>query len=180
MQANRQRIFHLEIDGEHHYFGSPKAMFDTLGEERLGMKYSSFHSNIHVPTGSTYKNRRNGWILRCGEIEKAKTNRNNKWQEIINAGIAKAISEQNVEAAKELATAPEPVVESPAPVIEATKEPIVTAEPMVETSEPAVEAPTETALEAPVAEAPIEKPVPKPKSRSKKKSADIPEQLTLF
>lgn len=72
------KIIHLELEGEHYYFGSPKAMFDILGREKLGMSYRSFHSNIRLKVGEPYVNSRRGYIIRVGLLGQAKTNRNNK------------------------------------------------------------------------------------------------------
>lgn len=155
------KVFHLEIDGEHYYFGSPKAIFDIMGEERMGMKYTSFHSNVSLKPGDVYKNRRHGYIIRVGILGQAKTNRSNRWQQIISEGIRAGLNAAGVAPAAEAAA----VAEAPAaeaPVVEA---------PVVEAPAPAE---TPTAAEAPAAA----KPAPKP--RGKKKNVDIPEQLTLF
>ena len=72
------KVIHLELEGEHYYFGSPKAMFDILGKEKLGMSYRSFHSNIHLKVGVPYHNRRRGYTIRVGILGQAKTNRNNR------------------------------------------------------------------------------------------------------
>ena len=72
------KVIHLELEGEHYYFGSPKAMFDILGPERLGMSYRSFHSNIRLKMDEPYVNRRRGYIIRVGILGQAKTNRNNR------------------------------------------------------------------------------------------------------
>lgn len=160
------KVFHLEIDGEHYYFGSPKAIFDIMGEERMGMKYTSFHSNVSLKPGDVYKNRRHGYIIRVGILGQAKTNRSNRWQQIISEGIRAGLNAAGVAPAAEAAA----VAEAPAaeaPVVEA---PVVEA-PVVEAPAPAE---TPAAAEAPAAA----KPAPKP--RGKKKNVDIPEQLTLF
>ncbi len=122
MASNKTKVIHLELDGQHYYFGSPKAMFDTIGEEKLGMKYNSFHSNISLKPGDVYTNRRRGYIVRVGWLGQAKTNRSNRWQEIINEGIANALNMQN--AKQEQVVAEEPVVQAPAePVVQAPAEP---------------------------------------------------------
>lgn len=152
MRQARTKIFHLEMEGQHYYFGSPKAIFDIMGEEKMGMKYSSFHSNITLKPGDVYTNRRHGYIIRVGLLGQAKTNRSNRWQEIMNANNAnlnaQAQPEANVQ--QEVVAQPE-------------------AEVKVAQAQPAKEAPAATPEAAPVH-----------KPRSKKKNADIPEQLTLF
>ena len=107
------KVFHLEMDGEHYYFGSPKAIFDIMGEERMGMKYSSFHSNITLSPGDVYVNRRKGYIIRVGLLGQAKTRRGNRWHDIINQGIQAALREQGL--APEVSVSTEA---TPAPVAE--------------------------------------------------------------
>ncbi len=175
MSANKQKIFHLEIEGEHYYFGSPKAIFDTIGEERLHMKYASFHSNISLKVGDVYTNRRHGWIIRVGELGQAKTNRGNRWREIIEKGVASALEARGINEAAvaaqpsaEQAPAAQPVAaEAPAP------QPAVAPQPAPQPVAPAPQA-------AETAPAEAEADVVRKPARSKKKSADIPEQLTLF
>ena len=90
------KVFHLEMDGEHYYFGSPKAIFDIMGEEKMGMKYASFHSNITLSPGDVYVNRRKGYIIRVGLLGQAKTRRGNRWHDIISQGIQAALREQGL------------------------------------------------------------------------------------
>lgn len=92
------KVFHLEMDGEHYYFGSPKAIFDIMGEEKMGMKYASFHSNITLSPGDVYTNRRKGYTIRVGLLGQAKTNRGNRWQEIISQGVQAALRQHATEA----------------------------------------------------------------------------------
>ncbi|MCQ2196084.1 MAG: hypothetical protein MJZ60_01000 [Bacteroidaceae bacterium] len=153
MRQARTKIFHLEMEGQHYYFGSPKAIFDIMGEEKMGMKYSSFHSNITLKPGDVYTNRRHGYIIRVGLLGQAKTNRSNRWQEIMNANNANL----NAQAQPEANVQQEVVAQPEAEVKVAQAQP--------------------TTKEAPAA-TPEAAPVHKP--RSKKKNADIPEQLTLF
>lgn len=169
MSNNKQKVFHLEIEGEHYYFGSPKAIFDTIGEERLRMKYASFHSNITLKVGDVYVNRRNGWIIRVGELVQAKTNRGNRWRDIIEGGIASALAARGLTEATE-----QPVMEQTAPEAEQPNE----EKPVVE--QPQIEQPVEqSVVEAQPEVQHTEEPAPRPAQR-KKKSNDIPEQLTLF
>ena len=73
--STRIKVIHLEMEGEHYYFGSLKAMYDTIGRERMGMKYNSFHSNVRVLPGKPYTNRRKGYTIRMGFLVHTKTNR---------------------------------------------------------------------------------------------------------
>ena len=162
MSQTRTKVFHLEMNGEHYYFGSPKAMFDIMGEETMGMRYASFHSNISLKIGDVYKNRRNGYIIRVGVLGQAKTNRGNKLTERINERVAAALAQHGItEAApnveQQAETAPVQQ-ETPAPV-----QPTLFDEQKDEAQQTVVE-----------------QPVKKSASKSKKKNVDIPEQLTLF
>lgn len=84
------KVIHLELEGEHYYFGSPKAMFDIMGKEKMGMSYNSFHSNIHLKVGEPYVNRRRGYIIRVGLLGQAKTNRSNNFKSLMQAAQTSA------------------------------------------------------------------------------------------
>ena len=58
MEANKQErsVIHLEIDGEHHYFGSVKALCDHFGKEKIGIGYKSL-ANYGVSLGRPYQNK---------------------------------------------------------------------------------------------------------------------------
>lgn len=170
MAQAKTKVFHLEMEGKHYYFGSPKAMFDIMGEEKMGMKYQSFHSNISLKPGDEYTNRRNGYIIRVGLLGQAKTNRSNRWQDIIKEGIASALNAQMASAQPAEAQVAEPAAQEPIEPITTAAEPEVTSVP-----EPVAE----PAVTAPAATEPVT-PTPVPKPSRKKKNADIPEQLTLF
>ena len=194
MSQTRTKVFHLEMNGEHYYFGSPKAMFDIMGEETMGMRYASFHSNISLKIGDVYKNRRNGYIIRVGVLGQAKTNRGNKLTERINERVAAALAQHGItEAApnveQQAETAPVQQ-ETPAPVQQETTAPVQQETPAPVQQE--TTAPVQQETTAPVQptlfdeqkdeaqQTVVEQPVKKSASKSKKKNVDIPEQLTLF
>ena len=110
------KVIHLELEGEHYYFGSPKAMFDALGKEKLGMGYNSFHSNVRLKVGVPYVNARRGYIIRVGILGQAKTNRNNNLARIWHREEEQQQAEQ-VAAAAAAPVAPEAAapVAAPAP-----------------------------------------------------------------
>lgn len=118
MAKGKTKVFHLEMEGQHYYFGSPKAMFDIMGEERMGMKYSSYHSNIVLKVGDVYQNRRHGYIIRLGELGQAKTNRGAGMEARINKRIEEALLARGISGDQPQAEAPvvaeTPVVEAPA------------------------------------------------------------------
>lgn len=153
MAKGKTKVFHLEMEGQHYYFGSPKAMFDIMGEERMGMKYSSYHSNIILKVGDVYKNRRHGYIIRLGELGQAKTNRGAGMEARINKRIEEALIAHGI-SGEQVAVTEAPAAEVPA--VEA---------PIVEVAAPVTE---DTVAETPA------------KKARKKKGGDVPEQLTLF
>lgn len=107
------KVIHLELEGEHYYFGSPKAMFDIMGKEKLGMSYNSFHSNIHLKVGEPYVNRRRGYIIRVGILGQAKTNRSNNFKSLMQAAQA---TQPAMQPADEIIPSPksaEPVAAAP-------------------------------------------------------------------
>ena len=58
MEANKQErsVIHLEIDGQHHYFGSVKALCDNFGKEQIGIGYKSL-ANYGITAEKPYKNK---------------------------------------------------------------------------------------------------------------------------
>lgn len=109
------RVIHLELEGEHYYFGSPKAMFDIIGPERLGMSYKSFHSNIRLNMEQPYINRRRGYIVRVGMLGQARTNRNNGLKELM------ANIRNNAEQTASATATPQPAPAAPKPKTAAPK-----------------------------------------------------------
>jgi len=181
---SRIKVIHLELEGQHYYFGSPKAMFDHFGKEELGMNYNSFHSNIHLKEGVPYTNARKGYTIRMATIIQAKTKRNNNLAEVIRAGV---------KAVKENATPNENVVQTPAATPAPAHAPVTAATPAPATA-PVAPATAPVAATAPVtptaspnttaspaaSEAKKTPEIPVRQKRSKKKDNDVPEQLTLF
>lgn len=47
--ANIIKVFHLELNGEHHYFGSKKALCDSFGKEDIGITYPSLRNYALSP-----------------------------------------------------------------------------------------------------------------------------------
>lgn len=168
MAKGKIKVFHLEMDGQHYYFGSPKAMFDIMGEEAMGMQYRSYHSNIVLKVGDVYRNRRKGYIIRLGEMGQAKTNRGVGMEARINKRIEEALAAHGINQPESALPA-----EEVAPVVEQT--PVVEQVQAIEQAQPVEQTPVVEQVQAPVAEQPAA-----PKKPRKKKQADIPEQLTLF
>lgn len=108
------KVIHLELEGKHYYFGSPKAMFDVFGKEELGMTYNSFHSNIHLKEGVPYVNARRGYTIRLGILGQAKTNRNNRLGELLRNASASAQDAKTHVAEETVATAVQTTQDSPA------------------------------------------------------------------
>lgn len=192
--SSQVKVIHLEIEGEHHYFGSPKAMFDIIGEARLGMKYTSFHSNISLKVGEVYKNRRRGYVIRVGILGQAKTNRNNRWRERLDEAAEAAATEALIEQASQMEQATVAPIESPAPAVPETPAPAAAEAPAPAPEAPAPAAPSATEAPAPApSEAPSAAPEApaqtateapaeptRPARKKKEKGGEGPVQLTLF
>ena len=48
--ANVIKVFHLELNGEHYYFGSKKALCDAFSKEDIGITYPSLRNYDLSPT----------------------------------------------------------------------------------------------------------------------------------
>lgn len=60
---NNIKVVHLEIDGNHFYFGSKKSLCEKFSKEKLGISYNSLR-NIRITPENPYKNSR--CIIRVG------------------------------------------------------------------------------------------------------------------
>lgn len=60
---NNIKVVHLEINGNHFYFGSKKSLCEKFDKEKLGISYNSLR-NIKITPESPYKNSR--CIIRVG------------------------------------------------------------------------------------------------------------------
>lgn len=49
------KVFHLEFNGKHYYFGSKKAIFDTFSKEDIGITYASFR-NYDLSIDKSFQN----------------------------------------------------------------------------------------------------------------------------
>lgn len=58
-------VIHLEIQGEHHYFGSLASMYDHYTPQQLGITYGALRNYRLSPT-NPYKNPK--CIIRKGEL----------------------------------------------------------------------------------------------------------------
>ena len=58
MEANKQErtVIHLELNGEHYYFGSVKALCDNFSKEQIGIGYKSL-ANYGIPADKPYRNK---------------------------------------------------------------------------------------------------------------------------
>ena len=72
---SKTKVVHLRMDGKNYFFGSVKAMFDTMGKAKLGMTYRSFHSNVKLQEDVTYINRRRGYEITMSYLIQAKSGR---------------------------------------------------------------------------------------------------------
>ncbi len=56
-------VIHVEVDGQHHYFGSLASIFDTFTPQQLGISYGSLR-NYGLSEEKPYQNSR--CIIRKG------------------------------------------------------------------------------------------------------------------
>lgn len=69
---NGTTIYHVEIYGGHHYFGSISAIFDIFTPEQLGVSLSRLWS-FGITESKPYTNK--ACTIRRGTIHRKKTNR---------------------------------------------------------------------------------------------------------
>ena len=66
-------VVHLEIDGQHHYYGNLKALCDHWDKDTLGVGYS-YLRNYGISEGKPFRNTkciiRRGWIITSTRNEK--------------------------------------------------------------------------------------------------------------
>ena len=48
MHNGKIKVIHMEINGEHYYFGSLKVMCQYFGRDKLGMSYNSLRANVRL------------------------------------------------------------------------------------------------------------------------------------
>ena len=56
IDKQERTVIHLELDGQHHYFGSVKALCDHFGKEQIGITYKSL-ANIGITPDKPYRNK---------------------------------------------------------------------------------------------------------------------------
>lgn len=61
------KVFHLELNGEHYYFGSKKALCDAFSKEDIGITYPSLRNYDLSPT-NPYINKKRNCIIREGVL----------------------------------------------------------------------------------------------------------------
>lgn len=74
-----RQVTHLEIDGKHYYFGSPKSMFDRFDEETLGITRQALNNHfcrLDKSEEMEYKNKK--CIIRKGILYVSDTPRGRK------------------------------------------------------------------------------------------------------
>ena len=73
------KVYHVQIGEEHYYFGSKKAIFDTLGKAQLGIGYTSFR-NVRNLDKIPYRNKK--CIIREGVLVQAANARRKESDEL--------------------------------------------------------------------------------------------------
>ena len=68
-------VLHLEIDGQHHYFGSLASIYDVFTPQQLGISYGSLR-NYGLSEDKPYQNSK--CIIRKGRLITKNGNRGRK------------------------------------------------------------------------------------------------------
>lgn len=55
-EKQERTVLHLELNGEHHYFGSVKALCDNFGKEEIGIGYKAL-VNYGITFGKPFSNK---------------------------------------------------------------------------------------------------------------------------
>lgn len=55
-EKQERTVVHLELNGEHHYFGSIKALCDNFGKEQIGIGYKAL-ANYGIAPEKTFTNK---------------------------------------------------------------------------------------------------------------------------
>ena len=66
MHNGKIKVIHMEINGEHYYFGSLKVMCQYFGRDKLGMSYNSLRANVRFTPENPFHHRRLGYTKREG------------------------------------------------------------------------------------------------------------------
>ena len=69
---NERTVIHLEINGEHHYYGSIARMYEDYSGDELGITYASLR-NYKLSSEHQYQNKK--CIVRKGELLSKSGNR---------------------------------------------------------------------------------------------------------
>ncbi len=69
---NERTVIHLEINGEHHYYGSIARMYEDYSGDELGITYASLR-NYKLSSEHPYQNKK--CIVRKGELLSKSGNR---------------------------------------------------------------------------------------------------------
>ena len=59
MHNGKIKVIHMEINGEHYYFGSLKVMCQYFGRDKLGMSYNSLRANVRLTPDKPFHHPRN-------------------------------------------------------------------------------------------------------------------------
>lgn len=65
MEKQERAVVHLEIDGQHHYYGNLKALTDSWPKNKIGVSYN-YLKNYNISPEKPYKNDK--CIIRKGII----------------------------------------------------------------------------------------------------------------
>lgn len=81
---NESTVFHVEIDGHHHYFGSVAAIFDYFTPDQLGVS-KQYVWQLNITPEKPYRNKH--CIIRRGILHRKEQTNKRKNGNKDNAGV---------------------------------------------------------------------------------------------
>lgn len=70
--------WHTENGEQHEYYGSPASLFDKHSSDELGISLASLNNYFHLHPDSSFKQTKNGFIIRRGILYTKPTSRGRK------------------------------------------------------------------------------------------------------
>ena len=64
------KVYHVEYEGEHFFFGSQAAIFDTFTAEQMGITLNSLRNHVNLSDGP-YQNKK--CIIRLDTLKRKRT-----------------------------------------------------------------------------------------------------------
>lgn len=72
MPKQIHKVYHVELSGEHYFFGSQAAIFDTFTSEQIGITLASLRGHVNL-SDKPYHNKK--CIIRLDTLKRKPSNR---------------------------------------------------------------------------------------------------------